>query len=254
MNQFRDNPYRRKSAEAPEKSRDFVKKAHDPRAPREARGGKKSKGGKPPGRPGVVKRDEGRRGLRELPREMAELAEGTVERLRRPRKPPAPIADERVGFVIAGVRNHDARQVFDARVATMRAAFARGDRATVGRGLCDARRMQLWRARNVIDFDAFADGLLGLSGAEAELLAQGAASEANVTLDALPEHTVALWLRLEAALTRTNPEAQVSVTGSGDALAFELKIPGGDIARVVEGFFDMGGAATGLRKFLRGGS
>ncbi len=266
MTESRDNPFRRRPPKPKEPARDAQKRP-DPRgnrkdfkvmdgpkrtfgkAPRRDRGDRDLAG--KPGPRGVVRQNERGGGLRRLPKDMADLADGRVDRLRRPPKPGAPLEDERIGFVLAGVRNQDARAVYDARVAALRAANSRGDRAALGRGLCEAQRLTLWRARNVTDFAAFAESVVGIRSAEARELAQDAARAAKITLDALPPQVIALWLRIEAALSRTCPTATVSVNGMGDALEFELHIPGGDVGRTVEGFFDMGGAATGLRRFLR---
>lgn len=275
MNDPRDNPFRRRQKarsdaqnDSPERGgnrrdsggfrgqrgqggpgRQTERGRGDKRGPR---GEKRAQGGpvRKAGPEGVLRQGQQGRGLRQLPEEMAKLADGRVERLRGPRRAPAPLADERVGFVLAGVRNHDARSVYDARVARLREARARGDRAAVAQGLCDARRLTLWRARAVVDFAAFAESVVGISSDEAEALASEGAARAGCKLDALPPHVIALWMRLEAALARACPEGRVEVTGDGDELAFGLRIPGSDVGRVIEGFFDMGGAASGLRKFL----
>lgn len=266
MSDPRDSPYRRRTRPRPDEARQRSEQTGNSRAagkPRKdgpRRGPAHGPGRSPreegaqahkPARHGVVGPGGPRRGLRELPEEMAKLADGRIERLRGPRRSPAQLADDRIGYVLAGVRNHDARAVYDARVAQLRAARAAGDRAAMGRGLCDARRMTLWRARAVVDFAAFAESVAGIASDQAETLAQAAAAAAGVSLEPLPPHVIALWMRLEAALARTCPEATVQVTGDGEAIALSLRIPGSDVGRAIEGFFDMGGAASGLRRFLQ---
>jgi hypothetical protein len=229
MSDSRDNPFRRKRPPLAEKSANSKQIRGD---------------GRPDAR-GVVRGAGSRPGLRRLPQDIADLAEGRVERLRRPPRERPAMEDHRLGFVLPGVRNRDARAVFDARVDALRAASARADRAGLGAGLSDARRMMLWRARAVTDFAAFAESVVGLAPDEAERL-----SREGGPVDVLPEQVIALWMRLESALTRTCPQGRVRVTGKGDQLAFELHVPGNEVSRAVEGFFDMGGAAVGLRPFL----
>jgi hypothetical protein len=198
-----------------------------------------------------VETAEKRPGLRKLPNDLVELADGRSERLTRPRRPPPDMEDERIGFVIAGVRNQDARAVYDARVTRLRKAAADGDEAALAKGLCDAVRLTIWRARNVTEFQAFAESVVGVSPERAQTLARAGAEQQGVSLEMLPAHVVALWLRLEAALLRSSPDASVGVSGVRDTLALELHVPAREIARAVEGFFDMGEAASGLRRFLR---
>lgn len=272
MTQSNDNPYRRRAkaplteadrekahGEAPlppEKLGDhgsFRAEPRDGTRPlRRGRRGDALNQDQPGGGSGVQAPTGERRGLRQLPRDLQELADGRADKLRRPKPAaPSPIEDERIGFVFAGVRNMDARNVYDARVDELRAASARGDRELLASGLCDAARMQVWRARNVLDFAAFAEHVVGIAPAEAERLARVGAERAELTLDVLPPHVVALWMRTEAALARACPDARITVRGTGSALTLQLLMPVNDVSRAVLGFFDMGGAANGLRPFLR---
>ncbi len=195
---------------------------------------------------------EERPGLRELPKDLVELADGRSERVQRPRRQQPAIEDERIGFVVPGVRNLDARAVYDSRVAELRGALARGDEAALQRGLCEAVRLSLWRARSVMDFDAFAESVVGVAPERANELAKAGASVMSVSLEMLPAHVVALWMRIEAALQRACPDGRASVTGRRETLCLEVRVPTAEVGRAVEGFFDMGGAAAGLRPFLRG--
>src|ERR1044071_4808645 len=140
--------------------------------------------------------DDRRPGLRQLPKDFDDLATGKTERLRRPRKAPAPLHDEREGAVIAGVRNMEARAVYDARVRALRQHLAEGRHTELQAGLEAARQMRLWRARNVTDFRAFVESVVGLSPEQAAELSVNDEPDAA----RLPEHVVALAVRLEAAL------------------------------------------------------
>src|SRR5262245_40181967 len=112
--------------------------------------------------------DERRPGLRQLPKDFDDLATGKTERLRRPKKLPSPLRDEREGAVIAGVRNMEARAVYDARVRILRQQLADGRQAELLAGLESARKLRLWRARNVTDFRAFVESVIGLSAEQTE--------------------------------------------------------------------------------------
>jgi hypothetical protein len=194
---------------------------------------------------------ERRPGLRKLPNDLAELADGRVERLRRPPRAPEPIEDERIGFVVPGVRNLEARAVYDVRVTRLRAALASGDEKALGQGLCDAMRMTLWRARNVTDFAAFADSVVGVKPERAQELARVGAEQLSVALEMLPAQLVALWIRVEAALLQACPQGRVSVSGARAGLHLQVHVPAQEVGRAIEGFADMGVAASGLRRFLR---
>src|SRR5262249_24965531 len=111
---------------------------------------------------------EKRPGLRQLPKDLDDLATGRTDRLPRPRRAPSPLYHERGGAVIPGVRNSEARAVYDARVTRLRAQQAAGQDAELRLGLEEARSLALWRARNVTDYRAFAESVVGVTPALAE--------------------------------------------------------------------------------------
>jgi hypothetical protein len=214
MDEQRKNPYRRERRPAPER------------------------GEGPPRRPGI----------RKLPNDLKDLAEGRVNRLRRPPKErDGQLEDERGGHVMPGVRNSEARTVYDRRVQLLRAAHERGDESALRSGLCDALSLNLWRARNITDFDAFAEHVLGVGATRArELLAQ-----ASPAPQALSSEVVALWIRLEAAALSSFPTATVRLAGSVDEPRLQLELPAQPIAQVVETIKSLGPAVTGLGRLLR---
>lgn len=189
---------------------------------------------------------EKRPGLRQLPKDFDDLATGRTDRLPRPRRAPSPLHDEREGAVIPGVRNSEARTVYDARVARLRAHLANGREAELREGLEEVRGLALWRARNVTDYRAFAESVVGVTPALAEELC---ASEAPA---ALPEHAIALAIRAEAALLTRAPGAEVRLRRSEGGLRMTMEIGVGDVPRAVEAISDAGRAVVGLRRFLRG--
>jgi len=196
---------------------------------------------------------ERRPGLRQLPKDMEDLALGRTESLPRKRPAPRPLQDDREGAVIPGVRNADARAVYDARVSALRADLAAGRDAQLRQGLTAVRKLALWRARNVTDYRAFAESVVGVPAALAEELVQAANADEQ---DAVwPEHVIALLLRVEAALLGHAAQAggaAVQLRLSDAGLRLSLDLPVSNVGLAVEMLADAGRAADGLRFFLRG--
>jgi hypothetical protein len=195
-----------------------------------------------PSRPEAEKRP----GLRQLPKDFDDLATGRTDRLPHPRRTQSPLNDEREGAVIPGVRNTEARAVYDARVVRLRAQLAQGREAELREGLEEVRSLTLWRARNVTDYRAFAESVVGVTPQLAEELC---AVEAPA---ALPEHAIALAIRAEAALLARSPGSQVRLYRDEGGLRMAMDISASDVPRAVEAISDAGKTADGLRRFLRG--
>jgi hypothetical protein len=176
--------------------------------------------------PSVVRRPaDAPKGLRQLPKEVEDLAAGRSEYLRsRQRRPDGRIEDPRIGGMIPGVPNHEARRVFDGRVDRLRAAVAAQDEGLLERLLHEAALLGLWRARNVQGLDALCEGVIGLPSARGEELLKRA-EEARGEATRLPESAVALWMRSEAALLNTCEEAWIEVRLDGESLKIQLAVP-----------------------------
>lgn len=220
--------------------------------------GPRSGGPNRPKRP--AKPGERRPGLRSLPSDLNDLAEGRVDRLRRPRKAPEPLQEEHggVAHVVPGVRNSDARLVYDRRVAALREAARRlseGAEATaLEDALCEAESLGLWRARNVTDFDAFAEHVVGVAPARARELADAGAARLAPNLPRpLPRELVALWVRTEAALLPVCSDAWVRVVPSAAGPQLELRLPANPVPRAVEALRGLGPALIGLAKLTGAG-
>jgi hypothetical protein len=158
--------------------------------------------------------------------------------------------DSRVAGLIAGVANHEARRIYDARVQRARRALAEDDSAELSRQLCDAILLELWRARSITGFEAFAQDVIGLDAQRARGLAEEAAAEQGVALHRLPDIAVALHLRSEVALIERCPEAKVSIRVEGDRLQMALSLPLAPPARVAEAVTAIGRSASGLLRVL----
>jgi hypothetical protein len=199
---------------------------------------------------GVRRRTEGRAGLRKLPPELEELAAGRRVALRPRRKPRGRIHDSRIAGLIAGVANHEARRVYDARLQRLQRAASAADEATLERELCIVQLLALWRARSITGFDAFAQDVVGLAHERAAALAQRGAAQRGVALERLPDLAVALWLRSEAALVERWPEAAVDVRVEQEQLRLSLSLPLAPPERAAEAVAAVGRAAAALARVL----
>jgi hypothetical protein len=192
-----------------------------------------------------------RKGIRQLPRDMQDLANGTIDRLPRPRREPSPLDDPREGAVIAGVRNAEARVVYDARVTALRAALAAGRQSELIEGLREVRQLALWRARNVTDFQAFAESVVGVPAGTSEALTK---REDDAPEPApIPVEAVALLIRVEAALLQRLPTGQVHLRSDpeGPGVSLTVTLPITDVGLAIEGLGDVGRGAAALRRFIR---
>jgi hypothetical protein len=188
-----------------------------------------------------------------LPRDLEELAAGRRDVLRPRRRPKGWIADPRIAGLIAGVANHEARRVYDARVERLRRAHAQGQEPALERQLCDAIRLGIWRARNVTGFEAFAQDVLGVPIERAHTLAERGAAQQGVALERLPEVALALWLRAEAALLERCPGGEVELRiQDGERMQLCLTLPLVPAARSAEAVAAVGRAAAGLARVLAG--
>lgn len=199
---------------------------------------------------GVRRRAEGPAGLRKLPPELEELAAGRRDTLRPRRRPRGRIHDSRVAGLIAGVANHEARRVYDARLERLRRAAADADDATLERELCIVLLLGLWRARSITGFDAFAQDVVGVPHERAATLARAGADQRGVALERLPDVAVALWLRSEAALLERCPEAAVDVRVEREQLRLSLSLPLAPPERAAEAVAAVGRAAAALARVL----
>jgi hypothetical protein len=198
----------------------------------------------------VRRRGDGPPGLRKLPHDFDELASGRRDALRPRRRPNGRINDSRVAGLIAGVANHEARRLYDVRVEKARRALADGDEAELGRQLCEAVLLELWRARSITSFDAFAQDVVGIEASRARELAQTSASERGVSLERLPDVAVALYARSEVALLERCPGAAVTVKVEGEQLQLVLSLPISPPARAAEAVAAVGRSASGLARVL----
>lgn len=198
---------------------------------------------------GPVRRPRGER--KRLDPAYEELASGAADRLRRPRRPR--LRDDRPVRLVPGVKNADARMVFEARFAKLEAIRKEhpGDPTAterLGRLLAEAWALELWRGRSLTSFDALVSDLLDLDAGEARALAERAAKEAHIPIGEITEEAVAAWMRAEAALVEADLKGHVWVSRSGAHDRLHVELPANT---AVEGLAAIGRRALPLARERR---
>jgi len=185
----------------------------------------------PSHREGVVRGPrEARRGLDPA---FTALAAGDENRLSRPRPRPR-LRDPRPIALVPGVKNSEARAVFEQRHDRLQAALAawREDPSAtepLARALAETLQLRLWRARSLTSFEALTEQLLGMDAGTARALV----ADAGLSTTPARDETVACWLRAEAALLAADAVGRVMVVGDGDAEVLRLELPAGGAPRAL---------------------
>lgn len=190
----------------------------------------------------VVRRPKEER--KKLAPELVAFASGDHDALWRREQGRGRVDDPRPVAAIPGVKNADARAVYEARVIRMKKAIAAGDDEALGDELCEARLLGLWRANSIVGFDVLADAVLGLAIDRAKELARAARVRLGLPTR-LDEAEVAVWMRAEAGIVVEAGGGRARLIGEN----LVLEIP---LARAAEGLAAMGrreapmvGQATG---------
>lgn len=179
--------------------------------------------------PVIVKRAPEQR--RKLPPELEAFARSDDEklRIRRPRTDQGRVRDPREGYTVAGVSNRDARAVYDVRTEAMRAIWAGGAAdeaalAQLGQLFHEARVLELWRARRLTAFEAYAEEVVGVPAERAASLAREYAERIGEPLGPLSERAIALWLRTEAGLYEGDEQARARIRHRDGVQQLELSV------------------------------
>jgi hypothetical protein len=198
--------------------------------------------------PVVRQRGEAPRGTRKLPADLEDLASGRREALKPRRRPEGRVHDGRVAGLLPGVPNHEARRVFDARLARLQQALEAEDVSALAAGLYDAEQLGLWRARNVTGFEALCENVLGLPKERgAALVAEEAAKrDEPMPVARLTDAAIALWMRCEAALLEGCPEVGVELASEAGRVVLRLDAPNERPELVAEALGALGRKARGL--------
>jgi len=168
----------------------------------------------------------GREEKQALPPHLEAFARGDDDAIWRRERRGGRVNDPRPVALVPGVKNADARMVFEARVRRMQDAQA--DEATLGKELAEARLLGLWRAGNVVSFGALAEVALGLDEETAKRLSSAGRTALGLP-ERLSEAEIAVWMRAEAGLLEASDAGRVRL--SGDRLV--LSVPIEDAARAL---------------------
>ncbi len=120
------------------------------------------------------------------------------------------VNDPRTVALIPGLKNSDARLVYDAHVARIRRAMAEGTREQLSEELAVVYACAIYRGHSIVSFEAFAEAVLGLQADRATAMARSGRVALGLP-DVLTEAEIAIWLRAEAGLLEVTPEGRVEV-------------------------------------------
>lgn len=214
----------------------------------------KSQRSRPPSRktgPQPPRRGAQPGGMRKLPDAMTQLAAGDDRALRkRPASKRDRVRDTRDRVRISGTNNRDARAVYDARLRALQREIAADNWVTVGDGLLAMEQLGLYRARNIVNFQAFATSVLELSLDQAQMLLNEAAARVSRPLERLPEPLVALWIRTEAAMREHLGDMAVQLAGTPAESRLEFAVPCTNVGHAVAALAGVGRQAAGLAHHL----
>ncbi len=150
----------------------------------------------------------GRPDKKPLPPHIDAFARGDDDALWRRERRGARLHDPRPVALIPGVKNTDARVVFDARLRRLHEAQHQGDEALLAEELAEAHLLGLWRANNIVSFDVMVEVALGIEPKAARaLVAEGRA--ALGLPERLSEAELAVWMRAEAGVLEAAEHARV---------------------------------------------
>jgi hypothetical protein len=143
--------------------------------------------------------------------------------------------------------------VYDRRVLALRRAVERDDLDALATGLYEAQCLGLWRARNITDFEAFAENVAGVQTERARSLVGMAVARSGDSPRPLSKEIVALWVRTEAALVQVAAGAVVHVAIAADGPCLQIHLPAEPPARAVEALRNVAVGIAGLGKLLASG-
>ena len=144
----------------------------------------------------VVRRRASER--KKLPRDLEAFAAGDDDALWRRTKRKR-LNDPRAVVLVPGVANRDARTVYEARVARIRAAVNQRDEAALALELMESAQMRVWRGHSIVGWDVWVDAVLGLDPKQASAL--------RGEVEPLEDELVALWRRAEAGMAEAKAGA-----------------------------------------------
>ena len=156
----------------------------------------------------IVKRAPGER--KRLTPELEAFAGGDDDAIWRREVRSGRLHDPRAVALIPGLKNSDARLVYDAHVARIRKAMNEEGEERLSEELAVAQSCAVYRGHSIVSFEAFVEAVLGLRVDRARALAKAGRSALGLP-DNLTEAQIAIWLRAEAGVIEVAPEGRVEV-------------------------------------------
>lgn len=143
--------------------------------------------------------------------------------------------DPRVVALVPGIKNADARMVYDMHVARVRRAMNEEGTERLAEELAVVYATASFRGHSIVSFEAFAEAVVGMPADRAIALAKAGRVALGLP-EALTEAEIAVWLRAEAGVLEVTTSGRVTVRDG----VMTLSIP---LARAAEAL-----AAVGFRE------
>jgi hypothetical protein len=181
----------------------------------------------------IVKRAPSER--KRLSPELEAFARGDDDALWRREVRGGRVHDPRTVALIPGVKNSDARLVYEAHVSRVRRAMNEEDEERLAEELAVVHACAIFRGYSIVSFEAFAEAVVGIPADRALELARKGRAALGLP-EVLTESEIAVWLRAEAGVLEITHEGRVEVRDG----VMTLSVP---LARAAEAL-----AAVGFRE------
>jgi hypothetical protein len=143
--------------------------------------------------------------------------------------------DPRVVALIPGLKNADARMVYEAHVArileAMSAPVNDETRARLSEALAVVYACGTYRGYSIVSFEAFAEAVIGMPADRAIALARAGCVSLGLP-KSLSEAEIAVWLRAEAGVIEVTPKGRVEVRNGTMTLTIPIGVAAEALAAV----------------------
>jgi len=171
----------------------------------------------------------GRPESKPLPPHIEAFARGDDDALWMRERRGARLNDPRPVALIPGVKNSDARVVFDARLRRMHEAQHQNDETLLAEELAEAHVLGLWRANNIVSFDVMVEVALGLEARAARALVTEGRAALGLP-DRISEAELAVWMRAEAGVLEAAEAGRVRLFAGNLVVSVPLEWAAGALA------------------------
>ena len=159
----------------------------------------------------IVKRS---RDAQKLPANLEAFARGDDDALWRRDVRGGKVNDPRMIALIPGLKNSDARMVYESHVDRIRSAMtidgAEGERQ-LAKAMAVVHATASFRGYSIVNFEVFAEAVIGIPADRAFALARAGRMTLGIH-EAMTEADIAVWLRAEAGVRESSRDATVEVT------------------------------------------